>query len=556
MAYSTTPDDMKGEEIVRRFSILKQERSAYEGIWDDVTELVLPSRGTYVFQTKRDGSDPERKSKRRLDSTAVYACRALVAKVIAEFTNSGSRWFDYRAPDPTVDKIYEVRAFLQKLSDKVFNHLNASSFLLAHAEVTADWCAYGTACMMAESDGKKGYRWKSISPSEIWIAENKDNEVDCVYRQYQLTYKQLIEEFGFDTIPDDIHLSCEDTPHKLMKVLHAVEPNSAYNPKKTSKSYFKYRSCFVLEETGTVLREGSFKRRPYIVFRFWKRTNEVYGGSPAIDAMADIRMLNLLKDVYLRGAQLSAAPPQGLAHDSVVSQLKLVPYGINYGAVSADGKKLVHSLIDGGIDLSSLQYSIQSTSEAIRSAFFVDPLMNRETSIRTAAEVSKRAGEETTGLAPFLNRFDVEYLSVVLDTMLEYVLEYDNDDPIPQALNGMIPRIEYTAPLAKTQRGQELNNNLQFAQIVQTVGNVDPTLLQNVNWNRWLRNIGELLGVPMDNLNSEEQMQAMAQAQQQAAQAQQAMQAVQGVAQTLNDSAKSGLLSRQDLGLPTLPEGL
>jgi hypothetical protein len=549
------PDD-KGAEIMRRFSVLLQERAPYEGVWDDITEFVLPSRGTYSYSNKGDISNPERKSRRRLDSTATYAHRALTARVIAEFTNSGSRWFEYRAPDPKVDKLHHVRSFLQGMSDKVYQKLNASSFILAHTEVTADWCAYGTACMLAEDNGKKGYTWTSISPSEIWIAENKDNEVDCVYRKYQLTYKQLCESFGPESLPDDIHMACESTPHRRFDILHSVEPNSAYNPQKKSARYFGFNSTFVLMTTQTTLKTGNFKRRPYIVFRFWKRTNEVYGGSPGIDALADIRMLNVMKDVYIRAAQLTAAPPQGLAHDSVISPLKLVPYGVNYGAISSDGKKLVTSLLEGNLSLSDLRDMITDTVQQIRAAFFVDPLMNRETSIRTAAEVGKRANEEMTGLAPFLARFDVEYLSIVLDTMLEYVLDHENTDPIPPELQGMVPRIEYTGPLAKTQRGQELNNNLQFAQIAQTVGNVDPTLMQNVDWNAWLRNVAELLGVPMDNINSPEHMQAMAAAQQQQQQQAQMMQMAQGAASTVTDAAKAGLISRADLGLPQQPEGI
>jgi hypothetical protein len=140
--------------------------------------------------------------------------------------------------------------------------------------------------------------------------------------------------------------------------------------------------------------------------------------------------------------------------------------------------------------------------------------------------------------------------------MLEYVLDHENTDPIPPELQGMVPRIEYTGPLAKTQRGQELNNNLQFAQIAQTVGNVDPTLMQNVDWNAWLRNVAELLGVPMDNINSPEHMQAMAAAQQQQQQQAQMMQMAQGAASTVTDAAKAGLISRADLGLPQQPEGI
>ena len=544
---------LRGAEIMRRFASLEIERAPYETVWNEITTFVLPSRGSYTYSPGT--TNVERKSKRKLDSAATYAHRSLVSRIIAEFTNPGTRWFEYRAPEPDIDKLYHVRAFLQKKSDEVHQKLRENVFSLAHSEVLADWCAYGTACMMAEDRGKKGYTWTSVSPSEIWIAENNENEVDCIYRKYQLTYKQLCEEFGTENIDIEIHRGCEATPHKKLDILHAVEPNSSYDPQKKSSKNFRYRSTFILVQDQSVLREGSFKRKPYIVFRFWKRTNEAYGGSPAIDALADIRLLNVLTDIHLRAAQLAVAPPQGLAHDSVIAPLKLIPYGINYGAITSDGKRLVDNILQGNLNLRDLESLMQKIEKRIYSSFFVDPLMNREGSIRTAAEVGKRSNEELTGLAPFLNRVDHEYLSVVLDMMLEYVLA-DSDDPVPKELNGLTASIEYTGPLAKTQRGEELNNNLQFAQIAQAVGGVNPTLLENVDWNAWLRNVADLLGIPMEVIRSPEFMQQMEQAKAQQAQQQQMLQAAQGAASTLTDAAKAGLVSRGDLGLPELPKGV
>jgi len=87
--------------LLRRFAKLEQDREPYNVVWDEnATESCLdPVRGTYTYQ--QNTGNAERKSRKRLDSTATYAHRALTARVIGEaFTNSGSHWFDYRASDP------------------------------------------------------------------------------------------------------------------------------------------------------------------------------------------------------------------------------------------------------------------------------------------------------------------------------------------------------------------------------------------------------------------------------------------------------------------------
>jgi len=137
------------------------------------------------------------------------------------------------------------------------------------------------------------------------------------------------------------------------------------------QSSFVIRVFMLLKKTGTTLRIGHYNRKPYIVARFWKRTDEVYGGSPGMDALSDIRLLNMMTDIGIRGLQLSVAPPQGLAHDSVISPLKLTPYGINYGAISADGNHdlpLIFSKV--ALPLKDLAQWMEATKQQIRAAFF------------------------------------------------------------------------------------------------------------------------------------------------------------------------------------------
>jgi hypothetical protein len=542
-------------EIVRRYKMLADERVPYEKVWDDITEFVVPSRGTYV-NIDVSQSNVERKSRRRLDATATNAHRAMTARVIAEETNAGSRWFDWRDPDPEIDQDPEVRKFLYELSDKHFNILNSGSFRMAHIEVTSDWGAYGTACMMVEDNEEdNNLVFKSIPLPEIYISENKDGDVDTVYRRFTFTARQAKEFFGYDALPHDIQDICLTKPHTKLEIIHCVEPNSLYDPAKKNSKFFTYKSTYVLVKQMHILREGFFKRKPYVVLRFWKRSGEVYGGSPAMDSLPDIRMLNVMKESYIRSVQLAAAPPMGLAHDSVVAPLRVVPNGINYGVFSTDGKRLVDRLFDTNTDLRSLRELMIDTVMAIRSSFFVDPLINRENSIRTAAEVNKRSNEEMTGIAPFLSRYEVEYLIPVLDTLLNHSMVHDKTIKVPQKLRGRIPKIEFTGPLAKTQRGQELNNTLQFMQVVQTLATADPSMLANIDMNVLLHRFSDLFGVPQDILKSAEEVAAEQQRAQMQQQMQQLAQAIPEAAGAAADLSKAGLISRQDIGLQPLPEG-
>lgn len=545
---ATTPDDSAMLTLlIKREDALINEKRPYEPVWDEVNEYVLPSRGKYSYKEAK--YDPERKSRKRFDSTPVNAARQLAAKIIAEMTGSSVRWFEYRAQNPVMDSMDSVRRFLQDLSDRAYTILNESSFRLAHVEATTDWIAYGTACLFVQRQ-KDDIIFKSIPIQELCIAENKKGEIDTVIRSFKMTIRQAAQMWGEEALPDSCRAKLEDRPDEEITISHCVMPNGEYKKGSMLSKQFRFSSVYYIKKDKKILHKGGVKRMPYIVFRFWKRSGEVYGGSPAIDALADIRLLNMMEEVSIRVAQLEAAPPMIMGHDSVVMPLRVVPNGINFGGFTPDGKRMIDRLIPQSSNVQYLENSKEQKRMAIRSAFFVDPLINRENSIRTAAEVAKRSNEEMVGAVPFMSRFEVEYLKQVLDALLEDMLENDPTIVVPREMEMVIPTIEYTAPLAKTQRAQELNNSLQFLQVVQSMAQADPTVLRNLDMNATFRNLADLMSVPMKTIVPSEVVEAQKQQEQQMQQMAMLQQGMQAAGDQMQGMAKAGLINREDLGLP------
>jgi hypothetical protein len=537
-------------ELMHYYEQLVGTRSLYENLWDEITEYFMAGSGTKIGVNSR--SDPSRKSRKCLNNAPGMAAKTLTARIISEMTGPTTRWFELRAKDPAVDKIDPIRRLLQGLTDEIFSVLDDDSFQLAHIESTYEWVVYGTSCVLRDRDinGKRFYR--AIPLKEIYIDENAKGEVDIVFRKFVMTCRQLVQFFGEDKIPEDILEEGEEDPTQEWEVLHCVMPNEDYDDKKKKASSFRYKSVYLLPKVRKELRVGYFKRNPYIVFRFGKRPGEVYGSAPTVDCLADVRMLNKLEEEYLRAVQLNGRPPILAPHDSSINPVRIVPGGITYGAMGSDGTQLLKPLLPQRDSERSLKDLMELKIMHIRSAFFIDPLINRENSIRTAAEVQKRSSEELIGLTPPLARYKVEYLTAIIGLELADILE-KKKIKFPPELGG-VPDLDFSSPLEKTQQSQQLANLMQFGQIMQMLGQVDPGILQNIDFNNYLRTIADLLTTPMQVLRSPEEMQAMAAKQEQQMQQQQMLQGLQGAAQTGTDMAKAGLIGRQDLGLPGLPQ--
>ena len=525
--------------VLSRFDTLRSMRANYESVWDEITDFVIPSRGSYSQLTSNVPA--QRRDRKILDITGIVACRTLAARVLTEMTSPNDRWFDLRLKDPVLDTNENVRRFLFELSEKVFSTLN-DGWSLPHIEVTTDWIAYGTACLFvqqAEEEGKKELVFKSIPITELFIAESFKGKPDTVFRYFRLPIRQIAQEFGTENFTKDLIEALNKDPDQLHEVVHAVYPSDTYQLGAKMKKGMKFKSCYVLKESKILLSEGGFKDMPFIVFRFWKRTGEPYGGSPAWDALSDIRMINVMSETALRSFQMEAFPPLLAASDGVIMPLKTMPNGVNIGGMSPDGRRLIEPLMTGSKTQLAFEV-LEQRRQAIRNAFFVDPLINRENSIRTAAEVQKRASEELSGIGPFVSRYEQEYLEPLIDRVVSFILETEyNEDNIPVELQGETVDIEYTAPLAKTHRARQLDSTVSFLQLLQTLAQADPTILGVLKKENLVGLMTDLLGVPYYVLKTQEEMAAeQAQAQQQQMM-EQLMQAGPAMAETAKGTTES-----------------
>lgn len=560
-------EDRTVQRILSRFSSLRSIRSNYESVWDEITDYVVPSRGQYSQLTSN--TPAQRRDKKVLDITAIVAARTLAARVVTEMTSPSERWFDLRMADPDIDQSENVRRFLYDLSERVYKVLSAG-WRLPHIEVTSDWVAYGTACLYVneiedEEDDDYSYDkkyemvFKSIPITELYIAEDFKGTVDTVYRHFRLPIRQIAQEFGTDNFTTDMMKTLDADPDRVEEVIHAVYPSNSYVRDGKMKQNMKFKSCYIMKEDKILLSEGGFKSMPFIVFRFWKRTGEPYGGSPAWDSLSDVRMINVLSETALRSFQLEAFPPLLAASDGVILPLKTMPNGVNIGGMSPEGKRLIEPLMSGSKTQLAFEV-LEQRRQAIRNAFFVDPLINRENSIRTAAEVQKRASEELNGISPFVNRYEQEYLEPLIEKVMMHVLDTQyTKDQIPLEMQGQETHVEYTAPLARTQRARQLDSTVTFLQLLQTLAQADPTILSVLKKENLVANITDLLGVPYwilktaDELATEKaqeaQQQQMQQMMEMAPAASQALKSTTDSVKNLAQTAQIGVQGAGEMNL-------
>ena len=181
---------------------------------------------------------------------------------------------------------------------------------------------------------------------------------------------------------------------------------------------------------------------------------------------------------------------------------------------------------------------LENRAKAIRNAYFIDPLLLREGPQMTATEVLQRQEEKLRLIGPQIGRIQTEYLNPLIQRLYG-ILQRNGalpelSDELADVIESGGLEIEYTAPLARTQRGNEpiaLQRVIEsFLPLVQ----LDPGIMDNLNNDRSFRQVAEILGVPLNMLNTiqerEQIREQRAQAQQAQAQAAMMAQAADSVA--------------------------
>ena len=521
-------------KIITKQESLKSYRTPWENLWQDCGEYVNPNRGD--FSTIRYRADTARYDK-IYDTTAPLANENLASGLHGFLTSPSQRWFSLSTFDDEINEEYQVKEWLNKttniLYDRVFN-IPESNFNSQAHELYLDLGSFGTAVMMVQDNPGSGISFRTFHLADCYIQENDSGFVDTLYRRYKRTGRQLMERFG-DAVPEKIIKISQKDPYREFEVIHAVEPSETYGDpiKKPTKKAFK--SCYVLLEEKTLLEEGGFDEFPYMVPRWSKVAGEIYGRSPSMTSLPDIKMVNAMMKTIIKAAQKITDPPLLVPDDGFILPVRTVPGGLNFyrsGTQDRIEPLETRGRPDIGFDL------LNNRREHIKAAFHVDWMQmpdQKGSPNMTATEVVARQEEKMRLMGPMIGRLQVEFLGPLIDRVFKIMMRKKQIPQPPGILEGQEMKILYTSPLARAQKSGQLMTITRLFESMVPLFQAKPDLLDNMNTDETFRYFHHLLDAPAKILNPEEKVQEERQQRQE--QQEQMMQAEQ--AKMESESAKN-----------------
>ena len=507
--------------IMARFDRLKTGRQNWETHWQEVADYMQPRKAD-VTKTRSRG---DKRTELIFDSSPIQAVELLAASLHGMLTNPSTPWFSLRYKDEGLDSDDEAKLWLEGVTETMYTAFNRSNFQQEIFELYHDLITFGTAAMFIEEDQTDLLKFSTRHINEIYITENDKGRIDTVYRRFKITLRAAAQQFG-NNLSEEARNKVEKDPFDEIDILHAVYPRQDFNPAKKDKQNMEFESVYLEYKNGNELSVGGFVEFPFVVPRYLKASHEIYGRSPAMTALPDVKMLNEMSKTTIKAAQKQVDPPLLVPDDGFLLPVRTVPGGLNF--YRSGTRDRIEPLNIGANNPLGLNMEEQRRT-AIRNVFYVDQLLLQQGPQMTATEVIQRNEEKMRLLGPVLGRLQSELLKPMIDRCFAILLRNNQFAQAPEFLSGQDIEIEYVSPLAKAQKGTELSSITRAIEILGSLANVAP-VFDYINFDALVKHVADLVGVPQKVLKLQSQVNAEREQQAQLAEQQAQMQQMQQVA--------------------------
>ena len=527
-----------------RGALWSTRQSGFDADWRELGDWLLPRR-TRFWAGERNNKG-SRRNQNIIDSTARFSARTLQSGLHAGLTSPARPWMRLTTPDPDLAEFGPVKEWLHIVTQRILTVFLQTNLYNALPIVYGDMGVFGTAGMSVVEDSKDLFRCYPYPIGSYALGLNERGVVSTFIREYELSVRQVVEQFGLMENRRDIdwtHLSAtvktlwdQGAYESPVQVCWVVTPNEDHNPAYLAAKYLPFSSCHF--ERGSddkqFLRESGFKTFPILAPR-WDITGEdTYGTDcPGMTALGDVKQLQGMQREKGKAIQKMISPP--LTGPTVLrtQKVSVLPSDVTY-VDTREGMQGLKSIYEVRIDLSHLTADMGEVQYRIQRAFYEDLFLmlarsdaQRGSQPVTAREIEERHEEKLLALGPVLERTNDELLDPLVDRVYGLMEAAGLLPEAPEALAGVDLKVEYISIMAQAQKlvgvvGQDrfLTSVGQMAQVF------GPDVIDKVDVDQVVDDYGEMLGVDPRIVRSTEEAKEIRgqrqQAQQAAAQAEQA----------------------------------
>ena len=446
---------LDGPELLKRFSRAKEKRAGWEDLWQDIYDLVLPSREGFYEVTPG-----EERTEEIFDETALVALSDFVSRIHQGVIPSHLMWFRLEPGPEIQDPVQrkELQAQLDIVGRFIWDAIVNSNFVNEAQEVLTDIAVGWSTLIIDDGIDGKLLSFKCVPQCQtFWDTGGPNKEVDGVFRvREKVRIKDIKVIWPDATISEALQGKAEGDPEATTNLVEA-----SYRNWEDPRTPVYYYQVVAGEDKSLVIdnEDRGLGARPYITPRWSVAAGEIYGRGPLVSALPAIRTTNLVTEMILENSQMAISGLWQVDDDGSINvdNVEIVP-----GAVYArppDSRGLERTDSPSNFNVADIVLSNQQ--ENIRKALFAQNLGPLDQTPRSATEIQARMqdlAEQTAGPA---GRLKAEWL----DRMIQRIVWLFTRAGLLEMpiVDGRQVRVIAKSPLVRAQRFEEIDRIRGFA---------------------------------------------------------------------------------------------
>jgi hypothetical protein len=477
---------MTGADIIKRYDSMNDyARGNWMNLWQECADWCLPINDN-INRIRVSGQE---KPVQRLIDFGISANFNFASGFFSHIFPTNSVWAKYRHPLPEYMEIKAVADYFEEVSRIIHNILVSSNFAQEEFQSLLCMGAFGTSCLSVEECDDTVVKFHNYVIDKIRIDENYKHNVDTVAREFELTARQAIQQFGEEALRaaelGHIVEQQERSGKDKFKFVHLICPREDYDKSKMDSANKPWKSLWVSRDSQQIIKEGGFDYMPYRVARFVTGNDEVYGRSPCSMKLGAFRRANVQERSVILAAE-RAVNEQWLVPDDDTVAMQYI--------TSRPGAKIKFRAASPGGPPQPLPYNgnhqiglelLQRVENEIKEGFFnhlFRPLEDYRN--MTAFEVNERMTTDLMLLAPFVSRYIDEKVSPTMETVYYFAQKAGVlPDAPPELADSPKFEIDYVGRLGLAAKNFETMGAVSALRIMGEAGQYHPALLS------WFDNI-------------------------------------------------------------------
>lgn len=398
-------------------------QAGWAQLWHSCAKFCCPEKADSMRNLAQSVNNTYRPEPQRQNDVAIDGLRVFSGGLKTWVCpGPASGWFSWE-PHPALEDNTEVKDWLADCVLRADAAMNAGGFYSGAHSIFEDLGVVAVGAMFIDSTGDLPLTCCALAASEFVFTVDFQKRPNAVRVTYHKSAQALLEQFGDENLPDSVRTDVANNKGETMhEIIHSVylRPEKdriegedyAGNPKR-----MPYASCWIHVDKKVIISEGGYEEMPYVIPRWRVPTggDGLYGVSPAMDALASARGVNLMD--MLAATQVEVALNPRILAPTGTGAIDLSPGGITQKTPGGDEPK--EWLSDGsrtGIQASE-NFISRKEAQVLR-AFHADlfdklaPIAQKREMTNGLVDALER--ESLGRISPAMGRISQEFIDLAL----------------------------------------------------------------------------------------------------------------------------------------------